>query len=137
MRVIKAKLADEPKRCVCEECGAELEYEPNDVHIGWMGCEYVTCPECGEESMVGDERKVRPTYPMTFSHTCKENGYVGVSEDTINEMIDDIMTSLRESDEAYDCAMSARGEVAVFGWKTSDGIDIYVTKDYWEDTIFQ
>lgn len=45
MRLIKSNNIEPeyPKRHVCDECGAELEYDKEDVHIGWMGCECVTC----------------------------------------------------------------------------------------------
>mgnify|MGYP001593746208 CR=1 FL=1 len=42
------------KRKVCGNCGATLEYVPNDVRSihgtdysgGADGCEYITCPNC-------------------------------------------------------------------------------------------
>ena len=63
MRLIKSNNIEPeyPKRHTCEECGAELEYDKKDVHIGWMGCEYVTCPACGSETVVGECRIQPPT----------------------------------------------------------------------------
>lgn len=135
MKVIKSKLSD-TNRCTCEECGAELEYTTRDKHIGWMGVEYVTCPECNNETMVGeDRRKCKPTWPMTFHHTYVPEA-VDLSDETVDTMVDKVVDGLKNSNEEYAWAMTATGTGLVFGVKTDDGIDIYVTKDYWEDTIF-
>ena len=62
MRLIKSNNIESeyPKRHICDECGAELEYDKEDVHIGWMGCEYVTCPACDRETVVSDQRVQPP-----------------------------------------------------------------------------
>lgn len=137
MKVIKSRLSTtEPKRCICEECGAELEYEPHDTHVGWMGVDYVTCPECGRDTMVGEKRKAKPTWPLTFHNTCKENGTVDLAEEAVQDMVDKVVEALKESDEEWTYAMTSCGTVLVFGCKSNDGIEVYVTKDYWEDMIF-
>lgn len=137
MKVIKSRLSTtEPKCCICEECGAELEYEPRDVHVGWMGVEYVTCPECGKDTAISDERKAKPTWPLTFHHTCKENGAIDLDEETVQDMVDSVVKALKESDEEWTYATISCGTVLVFGNKFEDGIEVYVTKDYWEDMIF-
>lgn len=137
MKVIKSRLSTtEPKRCICEECGAELEYEPCDVHVGWMGVGYVTCPECGRDTAVSDERKAKPTWPLTFHHTCKENGAVDLDDERVDSMVDEVVNRLKKSDDDYPYAMTGTGNTVVFGLKFEDSIEIYVTKNYWEDTIF-
>lgn len=137
MKVIKSRLSTtEPKRCVCENCESELEYEPRDVRVGWMGVEYVTCPECGVNTAVSEERKAKPTWPLTFHHTCKENGAIDLAEETVQDMVDKVVKALKESDDDYTYAMRSQGTVAVFGCKYEDCIEVYVTKDYWEDVIF-
>lgn len=66
MRLIKSNNIEPeyPKRHICDECGAELEYDKEDVHIGWMGYEYVTCPACGREIVVSDQRVQLKAYVL-------------------------------------------------------------------------
>lgn len=62
-----------PKRHICDECGAELEYDEADMHIGWMGCEYLTCPNCNGETMIDGKRIMppclAPDIPFNFCKT--------------------------------------------------------------------
>lgn len=59
MRVIKKGKPDKSvvKRIVCRNCGATIEYVPNDVRTLWEGTDYgggpdgakgFECPECKE-----------------------------------------------------------------------------------------
>ena len=101
-----------------------------------MGVEYVTCPECGDETMVGEDcRKCKPTWPMTFHHICVPEA-VDLSNKATNDMVDKVVGWLKDSNERYTYFMTATGTGLVFGVKTDESINIYVTKDYWEDTIF-
>jgi predicted RNA-binding Zn-ribbon protein involved in translation (DUF1610 family) len=59
MRIVK----EEPdpkvvKQAVCQNCGATIEYVPNDVRTLWSGTDYgggpdgamgFNCPKCGKE----------------------------------------------------------------------------------------
>lgn len=138
MRLIKSNNIEPeyPKRHVCNECGAELEYDKGDTHIGWMGCEYVTCPACGSETMVGESRVQPPTWKATFHHTSIETGAVNIEDDEIqtyvNKAAKHLCSDERNSGEFY---ATWTGNFLVVGVKRMDGVDLYVTKDYWEDSI--
>lgn len=138
MRLIKSNNIESeyPKRHVCDECGAELEYDKEDVHIGWMGCEYVTCPVCGSEIMVGKSRVQLPTWKATFHHTSIETGAVNIEDDEIqtyvNRAVKLLCSDERNPGEFY---VIWTGNFLVVGIKRMDGVDLYVTKDYWEDSI--
>lgn len=138
MRLIATNIATSewPKRHNCENCGAELEYDEVDVHIGWMGCEYVTCPNCNGESMVGDKRIQAPTWNVTFRHNNVDN-CIDVKDVEIQEYINKAV-NLLSSDECEDgdsyCLTT--GNLVVAGWKHDDGeIDLMVSKDFWEDSV--
>ena len=115
--------------------GAELEYDKEDTHIGWMGCEYVTCPACDMENAVSD-RVQPPTWKETFYHTSIETGAVNIEDDKIQEYVNKAVKLLcsdeRNPGEFY---ITWTGNFLVMGVKRIDGVDIYVTKDYWEDSI--
>lgn len=138
MRLIKSNNIESeyPKRHICDECGAELECDKEDVHIGWMGCEYVTCPACGSETMVNDQRVQPPTWKTTFHHTSSETGAVDIEDDKIREYVNEAVKSLcSEKLKPGEFYITRTGNLLVLGIKWKDGVDIYVTKDYWEDSI--
>lgn len=138
MRLIKSNTIEPeyPKRHVCDECGAELEYDEKDVHIGWMGCEYVTCPACDKETMVNDQRVHPPAWTVTFHHTSAETGAVDIEDIKIKEYVDKVVKSLcSEKWKPGEFYIARTGNLLVLGTKWEDSVDIYVTKDYWEDSI--
>ena len=128
MRLIKSNNIESeyPKRHICDECGAELEYDKEDVHIGWMGC----------ETMVGECRVQPPTWKETFHHTSTETGAVDIEDVKIQEYVDKAVKSLcSEKWKPGEFYATETGNLLVVGIKWEDGVDIYVTKDYWEDSI--
>lgn len=136
MRVIKSqvKKSEYPKQIQCEYCGAELEYELQDEHIGWMGCKYITCPECNEESCVNENRQLKPTYPITFHKMDAVNGEaVEIGDEQTQKYVDEVVKYLATHDDDY--ANTGTGNTMVFGFKYDDGIDVYVAKNYWNDTL--
>lgn len=138
MRLIKSNNIESeyPKRHICEECGAELEYDKEDTYIGWMGCEYVTCPACGREIMVADQRVQPTTWKATFRHTSSETGAVDIEDVKIKEYVDKAVKSLcSEKWNPGEFYIMRTGNFLVLGIKWKDGVSIYVTKDYWEDNI--
>lgn len=138
MRLIKSNNIEPeyPKHHICDECGAELEYDKEDVHIGWMGCEYVTCPACNKETMVGNQRVQPPTWKATFHHDCSDNGAFDVPDHEIRIYVDKFVKALcSNAYEPGDSMITCTGNLLVFGRKWEDNVDIYVTKDYWEDSI--
>lgn len=139
MRLIKSNNSEPeyPKRHTCDNCGAELEYDKEDVHIGWMGCEYVTCPACDKETAVGECRVQPPTWKVTFYHTCSDNGVFDVPDHEIGVYVDRLVKALCSNEyEPGDSMFTCTGNLLILGRKWEDSVDIYVTKDYWEDSIF-
>lgn len=138
MRLIATKTSKSewPKRHICDNCGAELEYEQADTHIGWTGCEYVTCPNCDRETPVSEERIMPPTWGITFFHTFATKGCLDICNQAVGEYIDKA-TKILCSDEAKpgEFYVTKVGNLLVVGLKWDDNVDIYVTKDYWEDTV--
>lgn len=144
MKVISQKVKDVqsewPKRVICEHCRAELEIDESDAFVGEFGCYLFKCPCCGHEVAVdGIERDTPPTFSKTFWHT-----YVGkdkvfhVGNDEIQEMIDKCVHQL-VSDEAEvgNFTVDARGDTIVYAFKYADCIEILVTQDFYEDTVFE
>ena len=144
MKVISQKVKDAqsmwPKRVFCDECQAELEIEESDVFVGEFGCYLFKCPCCGREVAIdGIERDTPPTFRKTFSHIFadKSNNVVHIEDDEIQRKIDKCVNNLISDDaEAGKYTMEATGDTAVYAFKMENCIDIIVTQDYYEDTLF-
>lgn len=127
-----------PKRCECENCGAELEYDKEDEWAGIYGIDFVRCPNCGYEIDVTDKdtkRAVKMTWNKTFCHTCS-NSAINISDEQIQEIIDRTCAELKSEDAGY-YFTTATGNTLVVGVKNSGSTTVYVTKDYYEDVIFK
>ena len=144
MKVISQKVKDAqsmwPKRVFCDECQAELEIEESDVFVGEFGCHLFKCPCCGREVAIdGIERDMPPTFKKTFWHTHvdKSNDTKHIEDDEVQRMINHCVSNLISDDvEAGEFSMQGTGDTVVYAFKYEDCIDILVTQDYYEDTLF-
>ena len=146
MKVISQKVKDVqsmwPKRVFCDECQAELEIEESDVFVGEFGCYLFKCPCCGREVAIDDiERDMKPTFRKTFFHysTTKESTvpFKHIPDNEVQEMIDKCVHRLISEDvEVGEYTMEAIGDTAVYAFKYEDCIEILVTQDYYNDTLF-
>ena len=145
MKVISQKIKDAqsmwPKRVFCDACYAELEVEESDVFVGEFGCYLFKCPCCGREVAIdGIERDTPPTFKQTFWHTYddKSNDTKHIEDDEIQRMINHCVSNLISDDvEAGEFSMQGIGDTIVYAFKYEDSIEILVTQDYYEDTLFK
>lgn len=135
MKVIsrnEIKEADYPKRIICDHCGAELEYDKDDEFIGQWGIRAVCCPECMGDVFVSDHRIEPPNWKATFDHinsaTAKE-----LKNEDIQEYINNCYKYLMNEAKPGDSYMTGSGDTMVFGFRYEDTVDLYVTRDYYED----
>ena len=86
------------------------------------------------------ERDTPPTFKQTFWHTYvdKSNDTKHIEDDEVQKMINNCVSDLI-SDEVQAGEFSARacGDTAVYAFKYEDCIEILVTQDYYEDTLFK
>ena len=143
MRLIKSNNIEPeyPKRVFCDECQAELEVEKSDVFVGEFGCYLFKCPCCGREVAIdGIERDTPPTFRQTFWHTFvdKSNNTKHIEDDEVQQMINHCVSNLVSDDvEAGEFSMQGHGDTIVYAFKYEDSIEILVTQDYYEDTLFK
>ena len=145
MKVISQKIKEAqsmwPKRVICDECQAELEIEESDVFVGEFGCHLFKCPCCGREVAIdGIERDTPPTFKQTFWHTHvgKSNDTKHIEDNEVQQMINHCVSKLIPDDvEAGEFSMQGIGDTIVYAFKYEDSIEILVTQDYYEDTLFE
>ena len=146
MKVISQKVKEAqsmwPKRVFCDACYAELEVEESDVFVGEFGCHLFECPCCGRKVAIdGIERDTPPTFRKTFFHySVTKEGTVPfkhIPDNEVQEMIDKCVHRLISEDvEVGEYTMEAIGDTAVYAFKYEDCIEIIVTQDYYNDTLF-
>ena len=135
MKVIKKNevgTSEYPKRIVCEHCDAELEYDKDDEFVGLWGIKCITCPECNEDCFVSDHRVEPPNWKATFDHVNSATAKELKNED-IQEYIDNCYKYLMNEAKPGDFYMTGSGDTMVFGFRYEDTVDLYVTRDYYED----
>ena len=145
MKVISQKIKDAqsmwPKRVMCDNCEAELEIEESDVFVGEFGCHLFECPCCGRKVAIdGIERDTPPTFKQTFWHTYadKSNDTKHIEDDEVQKMINSCVSDLISDEvQAGEFSMRACGDTDVYAFKYKDCIEILVTQDYYEDTLFE
>ena len=145
MRIISQRIKDAqsewPKRVMCENCQAELEIEESDVFVGEFGCHLFKCPCCNKTTSIdGFDRDTPPTFKQTFWHTHvdKSNDTKHIEDDEVQRMINHCVSNLVSDDvEAGEFSVQGTGDTVVYAFKYEDCIDILVTQDYYEDTLFK
>lgn len=134
MKIITPATKSEwPKRHTCLQCGAELEYEKDDVYFGVHGLEYIECPSCKTENVVNEKRVVPPEWPVTFEvhggEGCANNNSVKVQK-----LIDDVVNELESGTiKPGEFVFMENGGIFVAGFRFEDEYEIIVTGDYWVD----
>lgn len=124
-----------PKRHNCENCGAELEYDEADMHIGWMGCEYLTCPNCDSEIMLSGERIMPPTWPQTFYPISAKLDAKYMSDEWIADEVKSMAKRLVDNVSPGEFALMSCGDTLIIGLKYTDNFDIYVMREYCSDSM--
>lgn len=126
---------------VCVECGSTIEVDPDDIHEGWLGAYYFTCPVCGKESMTDIETEL-PTkdtieFPKHFYRCTTDDSAVDVSDEDIQKYIRRLANIMwnRTNEETY--VHTGTGNTVIFVLnQAGDGeYHIIVCKNYWEGDI--
>ena len=138
IRVV-GKKTEEPKiyKVTCDECGAQLECEHEDVYEGAFGLWYVKCPECGQDAMAWeidgielDEHNIE--YPKHFRAMCEDA--VDIPNETIQCWVRECLTRLKDYEDG-EHTYCGSGNTMVFAFKYEDEYAIYVAKNYSETSI--
>lgn len=126
----------------CEHCNSELEFTKDDTHIGWLGAAYVTCPCCGEESMVDELDGITLTkdnigFPVHFLRFNKDMRHVEeVGNEEIIKEIRKGVEYFRKNKDEY-CWYTSYGDLFVILFRYADDEEylVVVTKDFYEGYI--
>lgn len=142
VKKIEETMEEKPVKIFCSECDSELEITEEDTHIGWMGARFVTCPCCGEESIVDEFKGITLTkdnieFPVHFNRVTK--GMRHVVETNSDEIIEDIQNGIeyfrKNKTESYWSTSCKDMFLIIFHFQVENGYFIVVTKDFYETFI--
>lgn len=126
----------------CDKCESELEIKKEDTHVGWLGASFITCPCCGEETMVDELEGITLTidnlqFPVHFNRTNKDmRQVVENSPEQIVKEIKRAITYFRENKgEHYWYTSYGDLFVIVFRYEGDEEYSVMVTKDFYETEI--
>lgn len=140
---IEENIKPYPRPHTCDDCGSELEYDESDLHMGFLGCMYLTCPLCNYENMIEDNEnnitltKDNVEFPVHFWHTSKETGAIdSCNNKEVKDAIHEAIDFLRNNKDEY-YWFTAHGNLFVIVFKHSgdESYDVLVTNDYYETSI--
>lgn len=133
-----------PRKCICENCSSELEYDKSDVVIGAFGCAFVHCPLCDENTYLSDdEEDVILTvdnieFPVHFSHTSKETGAVDCcNNETVRKYIRKAINYFRNNKEEFDWGGHISGNfyIQVHRYSGDENYEVTVSNDFYSTDI--
>ena len=125
--------------CICPNCNSVLEIDENDIQYDREDDEkYVTCPCC--HMRITDEYFDRIvtldniSYPFDFYKIGKNENIKRLSNDIINEMIQECITFFKQNpQESY--KFLGTGDTLVIMFNLIDEYYIVIAKDYEESFI--
>lgn len=135
---------EEPKTFVinCCECGSELEVVKEDLHIGWLGAQFVKCPCCGEDAIVDEIEGIKLTvdnleFPTHFRRTNKDKK--NVKEISPYEILKDIKRAIRyfrENKNEWAWSTSC-GDMflAIYRFAGDEEYEVVISKDHYQTYI--
>ena len=125
----------------CEHCGSTIEVDADDLHEGWLGAMYFTCPVCCKENM-SDVKTELPTkdsieFPKHFSKSFVDNDALDVPDEEIQKVIRELANKLWDKTNERDYISTGYGNMVVFveNYAGEGEYKITVCKDYWEGSI--
>lgn len=114
---------------ICPCCNTELIYAEDDVVSLYSG-KGIVCPVCGEDVVTYEAKPFE--FPDGFHHFGEHKGSCFLSNNEIQDYINDTVKDLRESVLEFDLSYRQCGNTIVFGIKSDEGITVWVAKNYYE-----
>ena len=138
IKVLNRKI-EGPKiyKTICDECGAELEYEEVDTYIGALGGRELICPLCNEKIFIEDIDGIdlnshNIEFPIHF--IAPSDNAVDIEDEKIQEYVRKCLEKV-ENDPECEFYITGTGNTVVIALKFEDEYDVYVTKRYYECSI--
>ena len=128
------KIEKHPIITTCPHCQYTISYTEDEVERVENDGLGIICPHC--EELIITEHIAPFTFPDSFYHFSADDGAVYLSDDEVQKYVDIVKHKLQQERQVGEFAFTATGDTMVFGFKFKDEDVIYVSKNYWEDSVF-
>lgn len=119
----------------CPHCQYTISYTEDEVDRVENDGLGVICPNCNESIVL---EHIKPfTFPDTFYHFGASEGAVCLNDDEVQRYVDIVKHKLQQECQVGEYIFTGSGDIMVFGFKFKEEDVIYVTQDYWEDSVFR
>ena len=119
----------------CPNCQYTISYTEDEVERVENDSLGVICPNCNESIVL---EHIEPfTFPDTFYHFGTRESSVCLNDNEVQHYVDIVKRKLQQECQVGDYTFTGSGDTMVFGFKFEDEDVIYVSKNYWEDSVFR
>ena len=122
----------------CPNCQYTISYTEDEVERVTNDGNGILCPNC--DKVIVTEHINPFTFPNTFYHFGSgDDGNLShiLSDEETQHYVDIIKRKLQQELQVGEYTFTGSGDTMVFGFKFEDEDSIYVTKNYWVDSIFK
>ena len=77
------------------------------------------------------------TFPNTFCYYGEKDGAIPLTNEQVQKYVNIVKHALQQETQVGEYTSAGSGDTMVFGFKFEDEDLIYVTKNYWVDSIFK
>lgn len=119
----------------CPNCQYTISYTEDEVERVTNDGNGILCPNCDE--IIVTEHIEPFTFPNTFCYYGEKDGAIPLTNEQVQKYVNIVKHSLQQETQVGEYTSAGSGDTMVFGFKFEDEDLIYVTKNYWVDSIFK
>lgn len=119
----------------CPNCQYTISYTEDEVERVTNDGNGILCPNCDEVIVT---EPIEPfTFPNTFCYYGEKDGAIPLTNEQVQKYVNIVKHALQQETQVGEYTSAGSGDTMVFGFKFEDEDLIYVTKNYWVDSIFK
>lgn len=119
----------------CPNCQYTISYTEDEVERVTNDGNGILCPNCDEVIVT---EPIEPfTFPNTFCYHGEKDGAIPLTNEQVQKYVNIVKHALQQETKVGGYTSAVSGDTMVFGFKFEDEDLIYVTKNYWVDSIFK
>lgn len=122
----------------CPHCQYTISYTEDEVERVDNESMGVICPQC--RGVIETEHVESFTFPKTFFHfgEGKDGNFPCIlTDEETQQYVDIVKRKLQQELQVGEYTFTGTGDTMVFGFKMEDEDVIFVTKNYWSDSVFK
>nr|DAI11283.1 MAG TPA: DNA-directed RNA polymerase [Caudoviricetes sp.] len=119
----------------CPNCQYTISYTEDEVERVTNDGNGILCPNC--DKVIVTEPIEPFTFPNTFCYHGEKDGTIPLTNEQVQKYVNIVKHALQQEIKVGEYTSAISGDTMVFGFKFEDEDLIYVTKNYWVDSILK